>query len=50
MIHVAICDDSKQSVYYTETITDNFFKKHCVDCKIQTYQSSVASQSFFNLC
>ena len=40
MIHIAICDDNKQSVSCAETITDKFFKKHCVDCKIQTYQSS----------
>ena len=40
MIHIAICDDNKQSVSCAETITDKFFKEHCVDCKIQTYQSS----------
>lgn len=40
MIHIAICDDNEASVSGIETVTDKFFKTHCVDCEIQTYQSS----------
>ena len=40
MLHIAICDDNKESVLGIETVTDQFFKTHCVDCEIQTYQSS----------
>lgn len=40
MIHIAICDDNEESVLGIETVTDKFFKTHCVDCEIQIYQSS----------
>lgn len=40
MLHIAICDDNKESVLGIETVADQFFKTHCVDCEIQTYQSS----------
>ena len=40
MINIAICDDNEESVLGIETVTDKFFKTHCVDCEIQIYQSS----------
>lgn len=40
MVHIAICDDNKESVSSIENVTDKFFRTHCVDCEIQTYQSS----------
>lgn len=40
MIYIAICDDNEESVLGIETVTDKFFKTHCVDCEIQIYQSS----------
>ncbi len=40
MLHIAICDDNEMTVFQVENVTDRFFKAHCVDCKIQTYQAS----------
>lgn len=40
MQRIAICDDEKKILLELEETTDIFFKGYCVDCKIQTYQSS----------
>lgn len=40
MLRIAICDDEKKILLELEETTDIFFKGYCVDCKIQTYQSS----------
>lgn len=40
MLRIAICDDEEKILFKLEETTDTFFKTYCVDCKIQTYQSS----------
>lgn len=40
MVRIAICDDNEECVSGIETVADQFFKTHCVECAIQTYQSS----------
>lgn len=40
MLRIAICDDEEKILFKLEETTGIFFKTHCVDCKIQTYQSS----------
>lgn len=40
MLRIAICDDEEKILFKLEETTGTFFKTHCVDCKIQTYQSS----------
>lgn len=40
MLRIAICDDEEKILFKQEETTGTFFKTYCVDCKIQTYQSS----------
>lgn len=40
MLHIAICDDDTRVVSQVETLTSHFFRTHCVDTKIQSYQCS----------
>lgn len=40
MLHIAICDDDTRVVSQVETLTSHFFRTHCIDTKIQSYQSS----------
>ena len=40
MVRIAICDDNEECVSGIETVADQFFKTHCVECVMQTYQSS----------
>ena len=40
MLHIAVCDDNEAMVFQVENAIDRFFRSHCVDCKIQTYQVS----------
>ena len=40
MVRIAICDDNEECVSGIETVADQFFKTHCVECFMQTYQSS----------
>lgn len=39
-IHIAICDDDTVILSKVDELARVFFRTHCVDCKIQTYQSS----------
>lgn len=39
MLHVAICDDDALMVSKVEELASVFFRTHCVDIKIQLYQS-----------
>ena len=40
MLRIAICDDEEKILFKLEETTGIFFKTHCMDRKIQTYQSS----------
>lgn len=40
MLRTAICDDEENILLELEGATDRFFHTHCVDCRIQLYQSS----------
>lgn len=40
MLHIAICDDDTVILSKVDELVGVFFRTHCVDCKIQTYQSS----------
>ena len=40
MLHIAICDDDAMIVSQVKTLTSYFFRTHCVDTKLQSYQSS----------
>lgn len=40
MLHIAICDDDAMILSKIDELAKVFFRTHCVDCKIQTYQSS----------
>lgn len=40
MLQIAICDDNETTVNKVEETADRFFRMHCVDYKIITYQSS----------
>lgn len=40
MLHIAICDDDIEILNKVEILARQFFRTHCVDCKIQAYQSS----------
>lgn len=40
MLRIAICDEAEKILFKLEETTGTFFKTYCVDCKIQTYQSS----------
>ena len=39
MLRTAICDDEENILLELEGATDRFFHTHCVDCRIQLYQS-----------
>lgn len=39
MLRIAICDDEEKMLFELEEAAGIFFRTHCVDCKIQTYQS-----------
>ncbi|MGF0094052.1 LytR/AlgR family response regulator transcription factor [Lachnospiraceae bacterium SGI.066] len=40
MLHIAICDDDTEILSKVDELARVFFRTHCVDCKIQAYQSS----------
>ena len=40
MLHIAVCDDNEAIIFQVENAIERFFRTHCVDCKIQTYQVS----------
>ena len=40
MLHIAICDDEEMIGSKVDELVRVFFRTHCVDCKIQTYQFS----------
>ncbi len=40
MLHIAICDDDGTVVSKVEELASIFFRTHCVDTKIQSYQCS----------
>ena len=40
MLHIAVCDDDTVILSKVDALARVFFRTHCVDCKIQTYQSS----------
>lgn len=40
MLHIAICDDDTRMLSKVEELANRFFRTHCVDTKIQLYQSS----------
>lgn len=39
MLHIAICDDDALMVFKVEELSRVFFRTHCIDIKIQSYQS-----------
>ena len=39
MLHIAICDDEQTTVAQVEKAVQYFFKTHCIETKVQTYQS-----------
>lgn len=39
ILRIAICDDEEKMLIKLEETTGIFFRTHCVDCKIQVYQS-----------
>ena len=40
MLHIAVCDDDTVILSKVDELARVFFITHCVDCKIQAYQSS----------
>ena len=40
MLHIAICDDDAWMASKVEALAKIFFRTHCVDIKVQSYQSS----------
>lgn len=40
MLHIAVCDDDTVILSKVDELARVFFRTHCVDCKIQAYQSS----------
>lgn len=40
MLHIAICDDELDMLSKVQEVTELFFKTHCVDYSIHTYQHS----------
>ena len=40
MLRVAICDDDETMVSLIERTVSHHFRTHCIDCNVQTYQSS----------
>lgn len=40
MLHIAICDDDALMIPKVEELVKVFFRTHCVDIKVQSYQSS----------
>lgn len=40
MLRIAICDDNETTVVQVEETAGKFFRTHCVDSRIQSYQSS----------
>lgn len=40
MLNIAICDDDQNTITQIERATQYFFKTHCIENKIHTYQSS----------
>lgn len=40
MLHIAICDDDAWMVSKVEELAKIFFRTHCVDIEVQSYQSS----------
>ena len=40
MLHIAVSDDDTVILSKVDELARVFFRTHCVDCKIQTYQSS----------
>lgn len=40
MLRIAVCDDESQIIEQLEDVAQLFFRTHCIECKIQTYQSS----------
>lgn len=40
MLHIAVCDDDTAILSKVNELAKTFFRTHCVECKIQDYQSS----------
>lgn len=40
MLQIAICDDNETTINKVEETAGRFFRTHCADCKISSYQSS----------
>lgn len=40
MLHIAICDDDALMISKVEELVKVFFRTHCIDIKVQSYQSS----------
>lgn len=40
MLRIAICDDENELLTQVKEAAQHFFRTHCVECKIDTYQSS----------
>ena len=40
MLRISICDDEQDMLSNVQEVTELFFRTHCVDCDIHTYQRS----------
>ena len=40
ILHIAVCDDDTEILSRVKELAKVFFRTHCVECKIQAYQSS----------